>query len=91
MSPPYKPMIPDAVIIRHDGVLIGDIKPGEVFAWNPDIPHARELVIVSTIDNGSVGSWDMDYKRLYFNDERTFREVCFRTKFNLFPARPPKQ
>lgn len=27
----------------------GDIRPGQVFAWEPDLPHARELLVVTRV------------------------------------------
>ena len=43
---PRFPKIPEAVLVRHKGLLRGPIAIGEVFAWEPDLPHARELVVV---------------------------------------------
>lgn len=44
--------------LRDDRDLLkGEIVPGEVFAWEPDLPGARELVVVSRIEEapGSAG------------------------------------
>jgi hypothetical protein len=45
--PQQNPMIPEAVLVRHRGALKGDIAVGEVLAWEPDIPTARELIVVT--------------------------------------------
>lgn len=43
------PKIPEAELIRHKGKLLGDIRVGDVFAWEPDLPHARELCVVTEL------------------------------------------
>lgn len=90
----YRPLISESIIIRAERPLQGDIKLGEVFAWRPDMPHARELCIVSEIVDGSDGerliyTYDMEYVTRTMNDESLFREACYRTTFNLFPAYKP--
>lgn len=52
-----KPMIAEGVLVRGERPYKGRINPGDVFAWEPDLPHARELVVVtriSTPDNDKV-------------------------------------
>ena len=64
MSLPIKPMIDEAVLVRggerpYAAEIVrgvrghrlykGPINPGDVFAWEPDLPHARELVVVTRI------------------------------------------
>ncbi len=41
--------IPEVELVRHKGLLEGPISVGEVFAWEPDLPHARELIVVVEI------------------------------------------
>ncbi len=91
MTLPAKPPLSEATIVRHQGALAGPINPGEVFAWNPDIPCAREYAIVAKVENGKVWTWDMQYKKWFWNDESTFREACYRTLFHLFPIKPIPQ
>lgn len=43
---PHLPPVPEAMLLRHDGELQGDIGIGEIYAWEPDLPHARELCVV---------------------------------------------
>jgi hypothetical protein len=94
MNPRYYPEFDEGVVVRHTGKLKGEIVPGEVFAWEPDKPWARQLIVVSKIERGTgdesqVWSWDIDYKRECFNTLSRFREACYRTRFNLFPTAPP--
>lgn len=56
---PIKPEIPESFLVREswissDGSYAGPIKAGMVFAWEPDLPHARELVIVDTVGDTSI-------------------------------------
>ena len=93
MTLPRKPII-DAALLRGPRPLVGPITPGEVFAWEPDLPHARELLIVRRLyeidGEGWVEAWDMEYQGTHHNEEARFREACQRTMFNAFPAeRPP--
>ena len=47
---PILPIIPESVICRNRGKQYnGPIEPGMVFAWEPDLPHARELCVVTKI------------------------------------------
>lgn len=90
---PSKPPIGENELRRDKRPLRGPIEPGEVFAWEPDLPHARELIIVRRIyKNGGemwVESWDMNYAKTYHNEEDRFREACVRTQYNLMPAERP--
>lgn len=46
--------IPECYIIRHGvGPYTGPIRIGQVFAWSPDIPEARLLIIVTHIGTDS--------------------------------------
>lgn len=59
---PNMPKIPRAVLSDHHMVMKldrdrklfrwydGPIRPGMIFAWEPDLPHARELIIVVHVD-----------------------------------------
>lgn len=49
---PIKAPIQEEMLIRHEGLLEGDIAVGEVFAWEPDLPHARELCVVTSLTAG---------------------------------------
>ena len=87
-------MISEAILRRGPTPLEGPIMPGEVFAWEPDLPYARELFIVRrTYQRGDepwVESWDMNYTATSHTDEERFREAAVRTGFQRFPAeRPP--
>lgn len=86
------PIIPEVEIIRGKRPLRGKIRPGEVFAWEPDFEYAREFAVVAKItDERIIWSWDMRYTKCVPNDESRFREACYRTTFNLFPVKePPK-
>jgi hypothetical protein len=47
---PILPPIPEAYLHRHGrGNYQGLIDPGMIFAWEPDLPYARELIIVVAI------------------------------------------
>ena len=51
---PLKP-IPEPYIVRNRGGehYTGNIRVGQVFAWNPDIPEARVLIVVTRITGGA--------------------------------------
>jgi hypothetical protein len=90
---PEKPEIDPAVMVSGPRPLVGDIRLGEVFAWEPGLPHARELCIVSRIvtEPGRetiIWTYDMDYRREVWNDESRFREAAVRTQHVPLPARP---
>lgn len=101
----YRPIISEAEIRRegrppwHDGrppvfvthTLQGPIEAGEVFAWMPDDPDQRQLVVVKCIDPHClrVLVWDFpDYRILTDHDELAFRGGAYRTQFNLMPSEP---
>lgn len=47
---PIKPALPEAELIRDtQRPYNGEIRPGDIFAWEPDLPYARELLIVTEI------------------------------------------
>jgi hypothetical protein len=82
-------------LIPCSNPIAGDIGIGEVFAWEPDLPFARELLIVSRIVERKgrkrvIYTWDMNYTREVCNDERRFRDACHRTRFNRFSSSPPR-
>lgn len=83
------PIIPEAVIIRPPpgcGGYSGEIRPNHVFAWEPDLPHARELVIVTKITGDDrerlIWTVPIDGGDEVYNDESRFREACCATRFN---------
>ena len=80
-SLPDMPLINEAEIVRHKGLLEGAIEVGEVFAWEPDKPWARELVVVTEINGDQIMTRGMHDKDEYWNDESRFREACQRTRF----------
>lgn len=51
---PAKPPISPVLLVPHgDGPYEGAIRPGDVFAWEPDLPHARELLVVSCVERAA--------------------------------------
>ena len=46
---PIKPPIPESHLLRHWGIYQGEIVPGGIFAWEPDLPTARELCVVTRV------------------------------------------
>lgn len=85
--------IAEAFLVRHgDGPLQGDIEVGEVFAWEPDLPGACELVVVTEAAGGRVYSRRLDGVPpvlVLWNDESRFREACVRTAYNRMPVDNP--
>lgn len=61
ISAPVNDPIDPAILVYGDCVLKadadgvphrwydGEILPGQVFAWEPDLPHARELLVVTRV------------------------------------------
>lgn len=49
MTLPIKPAIPEAVLRRGSRPYLGKISVGKIFAWEPDLPHARELCVVTRL------------------------------------------
>ena len=43
---PATPAIPEAALAPGHRPLRGEVKVGEGYAWEPALPHARELVVV---------------------------------------------
>lgn len=89
---PHKPMLHDVEIRMHEGDLVGPIELGEVFAWEPHLPWARELVVVTRIEEPP-GDERVIYARPFpsygaenGNDEGRFRAAVVRTWFNLMPT-----
>jgi hypothetical protein len=83
---PIQPIIPEAYIVRNaPRPLLGDIRPGMIFAWEPDSPTARELVIVTRVEPDKVWARNLEESRGgylgYVNDEDRFREACWPTLF----------
>jgi hypothetical protein len=93
------PMIHETEIMREgrmkvDGgaslPLVGRIEIGEVFCWEPDLPHARELCVVSRIEGERIWMWDYPRReRESCTDDSRFREACFRTRYNPVPSVRP--
>lgn len=78
------PIIPEAYIVRDEPrPLHGDIRRGMILAWEPDLPTARELVIVTKVRGDFVWVRNLDdkYGRSYMNDESRVREACWPTRF----------
>lgn len=46
---PFRPIIPEPLMRRCERPYDGPVKPGDVFAWEPDIETARELLVVTRI------------------------------------------
>jgi hypothetical protein len=46
---PVLPMIGEAELLREARPYAGQIRIGQVFAWEPDLSHARELLVVTRI------------------------------------------
>ena len=85
------PLIPSTVLVLSPRPLKGQIAPGEVFAWEPNLPYSRQLLIVTRIelregDEALIWATDMDYTEEFWNYESRFREACIRTMFNKFPT-----
>ncbi len=99
-SLPIKPEIP-AVVLSTTGMesyddYAGPIEPGMVFAWEPFLPWARELIIVAEIAGSRIGTYRQigtysfpasfeGYKDMRWNDISRFREAVAPTRYNKFP------
>jgi hypothetical protein len=92
---PDKPEIPNAYLavtdFTEDYVYEGPIEPGMIFAWEPCLPYARELIIVATVIVDKVGSYSFpkhDYKHrsMHLNDMKRFREAVLPTIYKKFPT-----
>lgn len=88
---PFRPIISDVEIRRETCPVVGPIEAGEVFAWMPDDPDQRQLVVVSRVDPHRLRIlvWDFPhYWILIDHDEFAFRRGAYRTRFNLMPSEP---
>lgn len=92
-SLPIRPAIAPAFIIRDRRPLRGPIKPGHIFAWEPDIPHARELVVVTRVegdsDDARIWSRPIDGDNEVWNTVDRFREAAYATIMNPHPIKRP--
>ena len=93
---PFKPMLFPEELRMHDGNLVGPIDLGEVFAWEPHLPWARELLVVTRIELPA-GDERVIYTRPFpsygaenRNNEGRFREAVVRTWFQLMPTEEPR-
>lgn len=48
--PRFRPIIDPAVLLPSERPYKGPIRVGDVFAWEPDLPSARELCVVTRVD-----------------------------------------
>jgi hypothetical protein len=92
---PTKPQLFPGELQMHEGNLEGPIGLGEVFAWEPHLPWARELIVVTRIEEPP-GDERVIYTRPFpsygtenGNDEGRFREAVVRTWFRLMPTEKP--
>lgn len=83
------PPIPSALLISCKRPYRGPIVPGSIFAWEPDLLHARTLCLVTDVRDGLVYSTDLDYSNEVHNDESRFREACVPTLFQPWPTEKP--
>lgn len=88
MALPIKPEIPRAVLARGERPYSGEILPGEIFAWEPEMPHARELCIITKVI-ARTGNEPLVYTRDFpgrrqevRNELSRFREAVVPTVFN---------
>lgn len=86
MGLPILPMIPSAYLAPSKRPYSGAIKPGDVFAWEPDLPHARELLVVTRIVDEThrtlVWTRHIDGDEEVYNDIDRFREAVVPTILN---------
>jgi hypothetical protein len=69
--------------------LEGEIKPGQIFVWEPFLSHAVELTVVTRVEGDKVWSRPIDGDREVFNDESRFREAAVRSMLNDHSAKRP--
>jgi hypothetical protein len=50
-------MLHEAVLVRGPRPYTGSVEPGDVFAWEPDLPHARMLCVVMEVKNNGEEDW----------------------------------
>jgi hypothetical protein len=77
-----KPMIPEGLLVRGPRPYTGEIEVGAIYAWEPDLPHARQLCIVSKVQGGIVWTFDFPEQRLeVWNEESRFRGAVVPTLY----------
>lgn len=86
---PNNPMINEAELRRGKRPYEGEITPGDVFAWEPDLPYARELVVVKCITKTRVCTRPLNGDEEVWNDLSRFREAVVPTAFNRMPPTRP--
>ena len=85
-----KPIIPETMLRRVTRPYAGVITPGDVFAWEPDFPHARELCVVVKITETAVWTRPIEsFSPVYGNDISRFREAVVPTIFKSQPTIEP--
>lgn len=88
---PDKPEIPEAYLADTNLLhYSGPIETGMIFAWEPWLPHARELIIVAEVGTEKVGTYSFPahngkYKSMHWNDINRFRQAVVSTTFKKFP------
>lgn len=77
------PMLNETYLIRAPRPYTGAINPGDVFAWEPDIPPACCLLVVDRVEGGYVYACDLDSDRTraYRNTIERFREAVIPTRY----------
>ncbi len=75
---------------RRGHPLAGEIRPGQVFAWEPYLPYAAELVVVTDVTEDCVYSRLVGEDRITWTDLDRFREAAVRTILNDMPIVRPK-
>lgn len=91
MRLPVKPMLESAAILREARPYKGLIEPGSIFAWEPDLPHARCFCLVTKVvkregDETLIYTRDIKGSGEYYNEESRFREAVYPTLFNPWPV-----
>jgi hypothetical protein len=76
----------------------GPIEPGEIYAWEPDLPHARQLMLVTRVANRApdepaiwcapIADGQAQHDKAVWNDESRFREAVVPTIMNPWPTEP---
>ena len=78
---PTKPLLHEAELKRGPRPYMGPIEPGEVFAWEPDLPYARELCVVTRLTGDYVWTKPIKGGKEVWNDISRFREAVVPTIF----------
>lgn len=76
---PDKPSLDESVIVRGTRPLGGLITKGETYAWRPDWPQFRALIVVTQVTSHLVRARTLGKKGSYWNPTGVFRDACFRT------------